>query len=129
MTIKGIKLFIEDSGTGAQALFHQIAFDSVDPRSQQTTVHISGYVSEAKQIEGRHPLMQNSVTLSGNPTRAGDTLDWIYTELVKPVPSTTQPELVAGMLLPPALDSQNIYAGGELLYEMTDVSGKPDLKA
>lgn len=117
MSIKGIDQLVEDAGTGAQANFHQIAFYAVELRSSQTTVHVSGYVSEAKLLAGRNPLMQRSITLSGVPARDGDALDWIYTELVKPVSDQPPGEIVPGMSMPIMPDSQNVFIGGTLVQD------------
>jgi hypothetical protein len=119
MSIKGIALCIEDAGTGATVSFHRIEFYSVDPRSGQTTAHISGYVSETKQIAGRNPLLQKSITLSGVPSRGNDAQDWIYSELVKPAPIPQSPpiEIMAGMPMPSALDTRYVYADGALVHE------------
>jgi hypothetical protein len=117
MTIKGIDILIEDEGTGAQAHFHQIAWYSVDPRAGQTTTHVSGYVSESKQVAGRNPLMQRSITIYGVPVRGGDAMDWIYTELVKPVSVSPPGEIIPGMPMPAMPDLRSAFAGGELVTD------------
>lgn len=117
MSIKGIDLAIEDATTGAALSFHQVSFYTAELRAAQVTAHVSSYVSEAKQLAGRNPLMQRSILLSGTPTRGMDALDWIYTELVKIVPVQPPGEIQPGMPMPSMPDSQNIYAGGVLLRD------------
>jgi hypothetical protein len=121
MTIKGIDILVEDEGTGAQANFHRIELYSVDVRSGQTTAHISGYVSEVKQLAGRNPLMQRSVTVYGVPDRGVDAQDWIYTELIKPVPEQPAGELLPGMPMPPMPGMRNVLVGGKLVADVVPV--------
>jgi hypothetical protein len=118
MSIKGIDLLIEDTATGAQSSFHQVAFYSAELRAGQVTAHVSSYVSEVKLEAGRNPLMQRSITLSGSPTRGMDTLDWIYTELVKVVPAQPPGEILPGMPMPPMIDMQNVFVGGVLVQDV-----------
>lgn len=121
MAIKGIDILVEDSGTGASANFHRVEFYSVDERSGQTTAHVSGYVSEVKQLAGRNPLMQRSITLYGVPARGVDSQDWIYTELVKPVPEQPAGELLPGMPMPVMPDMRNVLVGGKLVADAVTV--------
>ncbi len=112
MLIKGISLPIEETGTGATAAFHQIAFYSVDPRSRQTNVHVSGYVSESTQADGRSPLMTRAILINGAPERGGDVMDWIYSELIKPAVGQAPVEIAPGIP-----DVSNMYAGGKLVQD------------
>ncbi|MCK3656222.1 hypothetical protein A4G19_10880, partial [Pasteurellaceae bacterium Macca] len=98
--MKYIEKKLEDSRTGALAVYHEVTGLQVDYTNHSTFITISSFVSKEKKNEGKESLSINTFTIPSVPSWEQIPYEWALSELVKAEPEDFVPETYAGYVNP-----------------------------